>query len=88
MGNYDAVLDLHIQSLKTCWEIIEKKQEDERNAAQVVQIFKKLLVVPQAKFMELFRFFYIYRENILKYRSFHGKWRKLIWEIMTFDFGS
>ena len=32
-ANYDAVLDLHIQSLKTCWEIIEGKQEDERNAA-------------------------------------------------------
>ena len=33
MENYDAVLDLHIRSLKICWEIIEKKQEDERNAA-------------------------------------------------------
>ena len=32
--------------------------------------------------------FYIYRENILKYRSFHGKWRKLIRKIMTLDFGS
>ena len=32
-NNYDAVLDLHIQSLKTCWEIIEKKVEEENVAA-------------------------------------------------------
>jgi len=37
--------------------------------------------------MEVFRFFYIYRENILKYRSFHGKERKLIRTIMMLDFG-
>jgi len=43
-------LDLNIQSLKTCWEVIEKKQEDERNAAQVYSIFKKLLVAPQTNF--------------------------------------
>jgi acetoin utilization deacetylase AcuC-like enzyme len=26
-NNYDAVLDLHIQSLKTCWEIIGMRKE-------------------------------------------------------------
>ena len=32
-NNYDAVLDLHIQSLNTCWEIIEKKVEEENVVA-------------------------------------------------------
>lgn len=32
-SNYNAVLDLHIQSLKTCWEIIGKKREEVKVAA-------------------------------------------------------